>query len=52
VSASPPVRGVAVVRWLRGGPTDRLRYADTARRFRSAPWFGVAIGGTKVLASF
>ncbi len=39
-------------RWLRGSATDRLRYADMSRRFRSAPWFGAAIGGTKVLASF
>src|SRR5690349_14589592 len=29
-----------------------MRYADMARRFRSAPWFAVAVGGTKVLAAF
>ena len=52
MSASPPVRGTALLGWLRGGPTDRLRYTDMARRFRSAPWFGAAIGSTKVLASF
>ena len=51
VPASPPVREAAA-RWLRGGATDRLRYVDMARRFRSAPWFGAAIGATKVLAAF
>ncbi|RBY89921.1 diguanylate cyclase [Blastococcus sp. TF02A-26] len=45
------MRGTALLRWLCGGPTDRLRYADMARRFRSAPWFGAAIGSAKVLAS-
>lgn len=41
----------AAIRRLRGSATDRLRYADMARRFRSAPWFAGAVGGTKVVAS-
>ena len=39
-------------RWLCGGASDRARYLDMHGRFANAHLFGIAMGGTTVLAAF
>ena len=51
-SVPTATREPVFVRWLRGDAADRARFADMHLRFRNAPLFGIAIGSTKLVASF